>query len=79
MAGCWSKAINWSRSVNMRMRQRPSAVDLCNAGVMAFAGKTALTIIEKIGTSNSKGEYYLTDAVEIVRSMGLRASVIETE
>jgi bifunctional UDP-N-acetylglucosamine pyrophosphorylase/glucosamine-1-phosphate N-acetyltransferase len=45
---------------------------------MAFAGKTALTIIEKIGTSNSKGEYYLTDAVEIVRSMGLRASVIET-
>jgi bifunctional UDP-N-acetylglucosamine pyrophosphorylase/glucosamine-1-phosphate N-acetyltransferase len=53
-------------------------VDLCNAGVMAFAGKTALTIIEQIGTSNSKGEYYLTDAVEIVRSMGLRASVIET-
>jgi bifunctional UDP-N-acetylglucosamine pyrophosphorylase/glucosamine-1-phosphate N-acetyltransferase len=53
-------------------------VDLCNAGVMAFDGKTALTIIEKIGKANSKGEYYLTDAVEIVREMGLQATVIET-
>lgn len=54
------------------------AVTLCNAGVMAFAGDTALTIIEKIGNANSKSEYYLTDAVEIVRAMGLQASVIET-
>lgn len=54
------------------------AVTLCNAGVMAFAGDTALTVIEKIGNANSKGEYYLTDAVEIVRAMGLQASVIET-
>jgi bifunctional UDP-N-acetylglucosamine pyrophosphorylase/glucosamine-1-phosphate N-acetyltransferase len=54
-------------------------VDLCNAGVMAFAGKSALAVIEKIGTANSKGEYYLTDAVEIVRSMGLKATVIETD
>ncbi|MEH2468753.1 bifunctional UDP-N-acetylglucosamine pyrophosphorylase/glucosamine-1-phosphate N-acetyltransferase [Nitrobacteraceae bacterium AZCC 2161] len=53
-------------------------VDLCNAGVMAFDGKTALQIIEKIGKANSKGEYYLTDAVEIVRAMGLQATVIET-
>lgn len=54
------------------------AVDLCNAGVMAFDGKTALKIIEAIGKANSKGEYYLTDAVEVVRSLGLKASVIET-
>lgn len=54
-------------------------VDLCNAGVMAFAGKSALEVIEKIGKANSKGEYYLTDAVEIVRSMGLKAIVIETD
>jgi bifunctional UDP-N-acetylglucosamine pyrophosphorylase/glucosamine-1-phosphate N-acetyltransferase len=54
-------------------------VDLCNAGVMAFAGKTALDVIEKIGKANSKGEYYLTDAVEIVRSLGLKATVIETD
>ncbi|QDM17351.1 bifunctional UDP-N-acetylglucosamine diphosphorylase/glucosamine-1-phosphate N-acetyltransferase GlmU [Tardiphaga sp. vice352] len=54
------------------------AVDLCNAGMMAFDGRTALAVIEKIGKANSKGEYYLTDAVEVVRAMGLQACVIET-
>jgi bifunctional UDP-N-acetylglucosamine pyrophosphorylase/glucosamine-1-phosphate N-acetyltransferase len=54
------------------------AVTLCNAGVMAFAGKTALKILDRIGNGNSKGEYYLTDAVTIVRELGLRAAVIET-
>lgn len=54
------------------------AVTLCNAGVMAFEGKRALEIIEKIGNANSKGEYYLTDAVEVVRALGLKATVIET-
>lgn len=53
-------------------------VTLCNAGVMAFAGKTALQILDRIGNGNSKGEYYLTDAVAIVRDLGLRAVVIET-
>jgi len=54
------------------------AIDLCNAGVMAFDGRKALDIIEKIGRGNSKGEYYLTDAVAIVRELGLEAVVIET-
>ncbi|WP_338687801.1 bifunctional UDP-N-acetylglucosamine diphosphorylase/glucosamine-1-phosphate N-acetyltransferase GlmU [Bradyrhizobium sp. 26S5] len=53
-------------------------ITLCNAGVMAFGGKTALAIIEKIGNANAKGEYYLTDAVGIVRELGLEAVVIET-
>lgn len=53
-------------------------VTLCNAGVMAFDGKTALTILDRIGNANSKGEYYLTDAVAIVRELGLAAAVIET-
>ena len=55
------------------------AVTLCNAGVMAFAGNTALKILDKIGNGNSKGEYYLTDAVGIVRELGMRAAVIETD
>jgi len=55
------------------------AVTLCNAGVMAFAGKTALQVLDKIGNGNSKGEYYLTDAVAVVRELGLRAAVIETD
>jgi bifunctional UDP-N-acetylglucosamine pyrophosphorylase / glucosamine-1-phosphate N-acetyltransferase len=53
-------------------------VALCNAGVMAFDGRKALSILEKIGNANSKGEYYLTDAVAIVRDLGLEAVVIET-
>ena len=53
-------------------------ITLCNAGVMAFDGRTALEILDKIGNANSKGEYYLTDAVAIVRDMGLEAVVIET-
>jgi bifunctional UDP-N-acetylglucosamine pyrophosphorylase/glucosamine-1-phosphate N-acetyltransferase len=54
------------------------AITLCNAGVMAFDGRTALEIIEKIGNGNSKREYYLVDAVAIVRDLGLEAVVIET-
>jgi len=53
-------------------------IDLCNAGVMAFAGEKALAILDRIDNANSKGEYYLTDAVEIVNDMGLEAVVIET-
>ena len=55
------------------------AVDLCNAGLMAFAGRTALAVLERIGSDNRKGEFYLTDAIAIARAMGLRAVVIETE
>jgi len=54
------------------------AITLCNAGVMAFDGKTALHLIESIRNANSKGEFYLTDAVEIARAGGLDARVIET-
>jgi bifunctional UDP-N-acetylglucosamine pyrophosphorylase/glucosamine-1-phosphate N-acetyltransferase len=53
-------------------------ITLCNAGVMAFDGKKALAILDKIGNANSKSEYYLVDAVTIVREMGLEAVVIET-
>jgi bifunctional UDP-N-acetylglucosamine pyrophosphorylase / glucosamine-1-phosphate N-acetyltransferase len=53
-------------------------VTLCNAGVMAFDGRKALSILDGIGNANSKREYYLVDAVEIVRTSGMEAVVIET-
>lgn len=53
-------------------------IDLCNGGVMALAGKTALAILDKIGNANAKSEYYLTDAVTVARSLGLRTAVRET-
>jgi len=45
---------------------------------MAFDGRVALKVLESIGNANSKGEFYLTDAVAIVRELGRDAVVIET-
>jgi bifunctional UDP-N-acetylglucosamine pyrophosphorylase/glucosamine-1-phosphate N-acetyltransferase len=53
------------------------AITLCNGGLVALAGKTALEILRKIGCDNRKHEYYLTDAVAIARSMKLRAVALE--
>jgi bifunctional UDP-N-acetylglucosamine pyrophosphorylase / glucosamine-1-phosphate N-acetyltransferase len=55
------------------------AIALCNAGLMAFAGDSALAILERIGDHNRKHEFYLTDAVEIARGMKLRAVAVEVE
>jgi bifunctional UDP-N-acetylglucosamine pyrophosphorylase/glucosamine-1-phosphate N-acetyltransferase len=55
------------------------AIVLCNGGIMALAGKTALEILKRIGNDNRKSEFYLTDAVEIARGMKLRAVAVEVE
>ena len=55
------------------------AIDLCNAGMMALSGNSALTILERIGNHNRKGEFYLTDAVEVARGMKLSAVAVEVE
>jgi bifunctional UDP-N-acetylglucosamine pyrophosphorylase / glucosamine-1-phosphate N-acetyltransferase len=55
------------------------AIGLCNGGLMAFAGDTALAILTQITSNNRKREFYLTDAVAIARAMNLKAVVIETE
>jgi bifunctional UDP-N-acetylglucosamine pyrophosphorylase / glucosamine-1-phosphate N-acetyltransferase len=52
---------------------------LCNGGIMAMAGKTALAILDRIGDQNRKGEFYLTDAIEIASGMKLRAVAVEVE
>jgi len=55
------------------------AIGLCNGGLMALAGTSALAILERIGDHNRKREFYLTDAVEIARDMKLRAVAVEVE
>jgi bifunctional UDP-N-acetylglucosamine pyrophosphorylase / glucosamine-1-phosphate N-acetyltransferase len=55
------------------------AIELCNGGLMALAGADALTVLERIGNNNRKGEFYLTDAVEIARGMKLDAVAVEVE
>ena len=54
------------------------AITLCNGGLMALAGDHALAILDRIGNDNAKGEFYLTDAVAIARSLGLPAIAMET-
>ncbi len=52
-------------------------VTLCNSGIMGFAGRHALALLAAIGNANAKGEYYLTDAVEVAHARGLKVSVVE--
>jgi len=40
-------------------------IGLCNAGVMAFRVSDLAGLLARIGNSNAKGEYYLTDAVAL--------------
>lgn len=51
-------------------------IRLCNSGVMALRLDAPLDVLGKIGNANAKGEFYLTDAVEIVRAQGGRAAVV---
>jgi len=54
------------------------AITLCNGGVMALAGASALPILDAIDDRNAKKEFYLSDAVEIAGKKGLKAVAIET-
>ncbi len=51
-------------------------VTFCNSGIMGFSGRKALALMQAIGNGNAKGEYYLTDAVEIANERGLKVSAV---
>ena len=58
------------------------AVKLCNSGVMAASAADMFSAVDRVTNDNIKGEYYLTDIVEILGSDGKAASVVrasETE
>lgn len=57
--------------------EKERAIRLCNGGLMALAGTHALAILSGIGNNNRKKEFYLTDAVSVARSKGLKAKAIE--
>jgi len=52
-------------------------ITFCNGGLMAVAGSQALKLLDAVGNTNAKGEYYLTDIVEIASGQGL--DVVATE
>lgn len=60
-----------------RIREEKDASDaerritFCNSGLMGLKAKHALPLLDAIGNANAKGEYYLTDIVEIANARGL--------
>ncbi|MBB3459466.1 bifunctional UDP-N-acetylglucosamine diphosphorylase/glucosamine-1-phosphate N-acetyltransferase GlmU [Rhizobium sp. BK377] len=67
----------------MAIREEKDATDAertvtwCNSGLMAINGRKALDLLSRIGNGNAKGEYYLTDLVEIARSLGGRVTAVD--
>jgi len=57
--------------------EKERAIPLCPGGLMAFDGKVALQILERIGNANRKGEFYLTDAVKIARDIKRKTVALE--
>ncbi|MFI3241818.1 MAG: NTP transferase domain-containing protein [Alphaproteobacteria bacterium] len=52
-------------------------IDFCNSGLMCFDGKEMYNILSEIKNNNAAEEYYLTDAIAIAISKGLKCSAIE--
>ncbi|MCW9034708.1 MAG: bifunctional UDP-N-acetylglucosamine diphosphorylase/glucosamine-1-phosphate N-acetyltransferase GlmU [Rhodospirillales bacterium] len=51
--------------------------DLCNSGVMCVDGKLLFNLLDQVTNDNAKGEYYLTDIVELAGEGGSRSVVVE--
>jgi len=50
-------------------------ITLCNSGVMAMPARTLFELLAEVRNDNAKGEYYLTDVVELARNRGLHCRV----
>jgi len=55
------------------------AIGLCNSGIMGFRADTLRSVIDRIGNANLKGEFYLTDAVELANADGRRVEFVEAD
>ncbi len=53
------------------------AITLCNSGVFLVDGRHLFDLLDRVGNDNAKGEYYLTDIVELARADGLSCAVVE--
>lgn len=53
-------------------------ISLCNSG-MLFIRKDYISLLYEITNNNKKGEYYLTDIVQIMTNKGLRVGYLEAD
>ncbi|MFC3705753.1 bifunctional UDP-N-acetylglucosamine diphosphorylase/glucosamine-1-phosphate N-acetyltransferase GlmU [Devosia honganensis] len=54
-------------------------IGLANSGIIGFRAEALRAIIDRISNKNAKGEYYLTDAVELANGDGRRVEFIEAD
>jgi len=52
------------------------AVTLCNSGVISASRADMFSALSRVTNENAKGEYYLTDVIEILRGDGKRAVAV---
>lgn len=52
-------------------------ITFCNGGLMAIAGDKALGLLDQVSNNNAKGEFYLTDIVELANKAGLKVTATE--
>lgn len=57
--------------------EQERAVKFCNSGMMCFDGTKMFDILDEITNENAAEEYYLTDAIAIALSKGLKCSAVE--
>ena len=62
-----------SRRSSRRRTPRPEQREIAeiNSGILAFDAEFLLDALPRIGNDNAKGEYYLTDTVQLARDAGL--------
>jgi bifunctional UDP-N-acetylglucosamine pyrophosphorylase / glucosamine-1-phosphate N-acetyltransferase len=52
-------------------------IDLCNAGIVVGDAKRLFDLIDRLGSHNAQGEYYLTDIFGLAHGDGRPAGVVE--
>lgn len=55
------------------------AVTLCNSGVMAIDASILFRLVDAVDDDNAKGEFYLTDIVELAREDNIDCVVVEAD
>ena len=68
-----------------RDRRSSASIHEINSGILAFDAEFLLEALPRLGNDNAKGEYYLTDTVQLAREAGLHVGahpiddVVQTE
>lgn len=55
------------------------AIDEINTGTYCFDARALFGLLDRVGTDNAQGEYYLTDMIAIFRGEGLSVAAVATD